>query len=173
MNIPVINDIRNINNFNFLLCFTFFVSLILHFILVTIHEIQKNHFNLNKNKNSDTFCYNYCETYNNKNIFSTSVDIKYVFIVLCLISMKQHFLILGLSSILYFSAYLKYMSIVADFLYKCNGNIHIYSLNTFNKNIALLLFLCAWLSIYYCVVGVDGFISYILLILSLCVTDSL
>lgn len=136
-----------------LVCVIFFVTLVFHFLAVSMISIDTS------------YNYNICiDDYNGHNyichcrgsIISPVIDVKYVFAMMILVITHQPVLMCMISSIIFANSYLKYMT-------NTHKNRYV-----FNKNVSLALFLCAWISIYYCTIP-DTFVPYLMLLASGCV----
>lgn len=146
---------------NQFICAIFFITLLLHFCVISIMSIEREY-----NRYFGDYLQDYSQDYLQcrfinhnccKNInISYLIDIKYVLIMIILITTNQPVLMCIVSSIMFANSYLNYMIRIC----KCTCPI--------DKNISLLLFLCIWISLYYTTIP-NTFVPYLMMIGSGCV----
>lgn len=143
-------------NFNIALCGIFFTSLIFHFSAVSMMSIDKTYRSLMYGSD-----YSYCNHTNlcpcRGSIISPVVDIKYVAAIVMLMLTQQPMLVCLISAAIFANSYIRYMSNVYKYKY------------VFDANVALTMFLCVWIAIYYGLFTNDTFVPYLMLLFSGCV----
>ncbi len=139
-------------DYNLFLCVIFIISLLSHFTVMSMISIDNAYYLYDDMdyRNNSYLC-NY-----KGSIILPTVDIRYVFAMMMLVITQQHTIMCILSAIIFANSYLKYMG-------KSYKNIY-----AFNPDIALTLFLCFWISVYYIIIP-DKFVSYLMLLGSGCI----